>query len=52
MNIFKNKKTYLPIVQKNINYVKKYDFCLQNVEFYIGQKLYSNKYYIDIRMLY
>lgn len=47
-----SKTTYLPIVEHNINYVKQYKFSLDDVEFYLGQKLCKEKYYIDIRMLY
>lgn len=50
--LFKDSATYLSIITHNIEYINKYDFTLENVEFYVGGSLHQEKYYIDIRMLY
>lgn len=50
--LFSKKKTYLPIIRHNIKYVNEHKKPLANPEFYLGEVLQKEKYYIDIRMLY
>lgn len=49
---FSEKETYLSIIRHNKKYICQYEFSLKNLEFYIGNPLQREKYYIDIRMLY
>lgn len=50
--IFEYRPTYLTVIIHNIEYIKQRKFALENVDFYFGQSLNKEKYYIDIRMLY
>lgn len=52
MEFMNGKEIYINVIRHNIKYLKNFDFSYENIDFYFGNYLCANKYYIDIRMLY
>lgn len=52
MEFINDKETYLNVIRHNIEYLKIYDFSYANIDYYFGNNLCTEQYYIDIRMLY